>query len=310
MAFQKMTDYFQSTDGRTIIAYHIYEPIDIEPIAVLQISHGMCEYISRYEDFASYLCGKGFVVCGNDHLGHGLSAKADEDYGYFGEKDGYLNLVGDLYKLTELMKHHFPNLPYYLLGHSMGSFLARSYLTSYGTQIDGAIIMGTSGGQFGMKLGVRIADLIAKQKGSRKRSKLLDSIAFSAYNKRIPNARTKFDWLSANPDNVDAYIADPMCGENSTVGLFRDMLGGIGFITDRRNIGKMDMTTPVFFIAGDQDPVGDMGKGVTKAYEAFQKAGVKDVSMKLYHGLRHEILNEKTRKFVYQDVLDWLNARI
>ena len=145
--------------------------------------------------------------------------------------------------------------------------------------------------------------------GKRSFSVRADKLAFGAYNHHFDPARTKFDWISANEANVDAYIADPLCGGDTTLGLFRDMLDGLSIITKQSNINKMDKELPVFFIAGDKDPVGDMGKGVEKAFRCFKKAGLRDVTMKLYHDLRHEILNESGKQYVYRDVLDWLEAR-
>ena len=158
--------------------------------------------------------------------------------------------------------------------------------------------------------GKAIGKIIGKLNGFDKPHDIVTNLAFGSYTKGIENVRTPLDWLSVNEENVDRYIADPKCGEPATVGLFLDMLGGIDFIRRQENVDKMDVTKPVLFIAGEKDPVGDFGKGVKAAFATFDKAGVKDLSCKLYPGLRHEILNEDCGKNVYEYIYDWLLERI
>lgn len=229
---------------------------------------------------------------------------------YFGDKDGWRHAVEDMEELRRRTAKVFPGVPYFLFGHSMGSFLSRTHLIRYPGRLDGCVLCGT--GHMSPALiagGKLIADREIRRLGRKAYSAKADQLAFGAYNKPFAPNRTRFDWISASEANVDAYIADPLCGGDTTLGLFRDMLGGLGIITKQANIERMDKDLPVLFIAGDQDPVGEMGKGVRRAYQAFRKAGVRDVSIKLYHGLRHEILNEASRRYVYQDVLDWLETR-
>ena len=229
---------------------------------------------------------------------------------YLGEEDGWRHVVDDMEALRRQVSRVFSGKPYFLFGHSMGSFLSRTHLIRYPGRLDGCVLCGTGHQSPAMIAGGKlIADREIKRLGRKAYSVKADQLAFGAYNKRFSPTRTKFDWVSASEANVDAYIADPLCGGDTTLGLFRDMLDGLSFITRQSNINKMDKELPVFFIAGDQDPVGDMGKGVQKAYGCFQKAGLRDVSIKLYHGLRHEILNEASKQYVYRDVLDWLEAR-
>ncbi len=303
--------FFPSSDGKTLIHVNQWTPVSCKPRAVVQIAHGVSEYGKRYEAFAKFLCSQGFVVVANDHLGHGLSVADGQARIYFGEEKGWRYVVDDVAALRERTGKVFPELPYFIFGHSMGSFIARTYLIRYPGKVDGAIICGT-GQQSNLLLtaGLLVIGMEIKKLGVSAFSEKAFNLAFGTYNKAFQPQRTDFDWLSVNEENVDSYIADPMCGEGASLGLMRDMLNGIRFIGDQKNVEKMDKDVPVFFIAGDQDPVGDMGKGVEKAYHSFEKAGVKDVSMKLYHGLRHEILNEKSRKFVYQDVLEWLEKHI
>lgn len=302
--------YFPSSDGRTLIHVNQWTPLGGPIAGVVQIAHGVAEYGARYEPFARFLCGHGFAVVANDHLGHGKSLVEDCPMVYFGDENGWRHAVEDMEELRRRTAKVFPGVPYFLFGHSMGSFLSRTHLIRYPGRLDGCVLCGT--GHMSPALiagGKLIAGREIRRLGRKAYSAKADQLAFGAYNKPFAPNRTRFDWISTSEANVDAYIADPLCGGDTTLGLFRDMLGGLGIITKQANIERMDKDLPVLFIAGDQDPVGEMGKGVRRAYQAFRKAGVGDVSIKLYHGLRHEILNEASRRYVYQDVLDWLETR-
>ena len=303
--------FFPSSDGKTLIHVNQWTPVNREIRGVVQIAHGVAEYGARYAVFAQFLCEKGFVVVANDHLGHGQSLIEGRPMVYLGDENGWEHTVDDMERLCERTAAVFPGKPYFLFGHSMGSFLARTHLIRYPGRLTGCVICGT-GHMSGLVTagGKLIADGEIKKLGRAAYSEKADTLAFGAYNKRFAPNRTAFDWVSLNEANVDAYISDPFCGGKTTLGLFRDMMGGLEIITRQSNINRMDKNLPVFFIAGDQDPVGDMGRGVEKACGCFKKAGLKDVSLKLYHGLRHEILNEKANRYVYQDVLNWLDAHV
>lgn len=301
---------FSSADGKTAI--HAVEWLPEGDVrAVLQISHGVAEYILRYEPFAEYLTARGFAVVGHDHLGHGGSVAEGAARLYFGPRGSWNWVVDDIYTRRRLAGKRFPGVPYFLLGHSMGSFLARTYLIRYPGTVDGAVIMGT--GQQSPALiagGKAVAAAESARIGEDKASPLVEKLAFGAYNKRFAPNRTVNDWLSVSMENVDRYLADPLCGGTPTSGLFREMLGGLTFIARPENLKKMNLNTPILFISGEMDPVGDCGKGVKKAFRSFQKAGVRDVSLKLYPELRHEILCEECRETVYEDVFQWLEARV
>ena len=301
---------FLSSDGKTEIHCEEWLP-EGEPKAVLQIVHGIAEYVHRYNDFAEFLAENGIAVVGEDHLGHGKSVSEGAPHIYFAKKDGWNKVVSDIHSLREICGKKFSGVPYFMMGHSMGSFLTRTYLIKYPGDIDGAVIMGT--GQQSSALiagGKAIGTLIGKLNGFDKPHDVVTNLAFGSYTKGIENVRTPLDWLSASEENVDRYIADPKCGEDATVGLFLDLLGGIGFIRKQENVDKMDVTKPVLFIAGEKDPVGDCGKGVKAAFETFHKAGVKDLTLKLYPNLRHEILNEDCKQEVYEYIYKWLLERI
>jgi len=301
---------FPSADGKTPI--HAVEWLPEGPVrAVLQISHGVAEYILRYEPFAAYLTERGFAVVGHDHLGHGGSVAPGGARLYFGPKGSWRWVVDDIETRRRLGREQFPDVPYFLLGHSMGSFLARTYLIRYPGTVDGAVIMGTGQQSPALIAGSKlIAAVESLRIGEDKASPLVEKLAFGAYNKRFAPNRTANDWLSVSEANVDRYLANPLCGGTPTSGLFREMLGGLTFIARPENLANMDKSVPVLFISGAMDPVGDCGRGVRRAYESFRKAGVRDVSLKLYPELRHEILCEDCRETVFSDILQWLESKL
>ncbi len=282
-----------------------------KPRAVVQIAHGIAEHIERYRPFMSFLAENGYLAVGNDHLGHGKSITDPRDRGFFAEQDGWNYVVADMDKLHDLLQAQFPDVPYVFFGHSMGSFLTRTYLIRHPDKYDAAIISGTGHQAAPMVLGgYAMANLFVKKEGPRAIGYKLNNIAFGSYNKGYENPRTIYDWLSRDPAVPDAYAADPLCGFIATNALFRDMMGGIRFITNQNNINGMNKDRPVYFMSGDADPVGENGKGVTKAYKAFCKAGLKDVTIRLYPGGRHEMLNETNKDAVYQDILNWLREKV
>lgn len=307
----KITDFsFRSSSGRCQIHVRQWLP-DAEPyVGIVQLVHGIAEHIERYDAFARFLNSHGYIVVGNDHLGHGLSVASEEDRGYFADEDGWTHVSNDTRTLQIMTHRSFPNLPYFLFGHSMGSFLTRTYLIRFPGTVDGAVICGTGHMSDSLiRAGSTVAKIEKKRLGSRGKSKLIANLSFGPYNRQFRPNRTEYDWLSANTDNVDAYIADPLCGFATSVGLFQDMMGGIAFIKDPKNLAHMKKTMPVYFIAGGLDPVGDNGEGVRRAYLSFKQAGMQDLDIRIYPGLRHEILNELAYEMVYADVLNWLEHK-
>lgn len=282
-----------------------------QPRAVLQITHGMVEYIERYQDFAQWLNERGFLVTGHDHLGHGNSIRTKADYGYFADEDANGTVLADVHRLTQLTKESYPGLPYFLLGHSMGSFYARQYLCQYGEELDGAIIMGT-GCQPRMlvRAGKLLTTLVAAVKGWHHRSKLVTNVAFGGYNKRFEPVRTPKDWLTRDEAIVDAYIADERSSFIFTLNAYHAMFSGIDRLYDKNLLDRMPKDLPVFFVAGEEDPVGDFGKGVRQAVQMCRDAGVQRVDLKLYPKDRHEILNELDRQQVYEDLLCWMEEHM
>ena len=305
-----MEEFYLASNGAGRMHCALWEP-ESAPRAVVQIIHGIAEHIGRYDHFARFLTQRGFVVCADDHMGHGLSVEAGGSYGYF--SGGWLAAVADERTLYEEMKRRYPALPYLMLGHSMGSFLLRTYLYMYPGELSGAIISGT-GWQPEMTIrgGLLLAGILSGLKGPDAVSKLVTNMAFGAYNKAFGDKpRTPNDWLSADTDNVDRYMADPLCGADATVGLFRQMLHGIRFNQRQSHLRQMDREMPELFVAGDKDPVGSCGKGVRQTYDAFRAAGMRDCTLKLYPGLRHEILNEKAYTAdITKNIEAWLLSRL
>lgn len=303
-------DTFLSTNGKTNIHVRRCTP-DGEIRGVVQIAHGIAEHVERYDAFAQFLAGKGYLVVANDHLGHGQSINSPEDIGFFGETGGWDLAVSDMHKLYEATHAQFGSLPYFLFGHSMGSFLARTYIIRYPDDLTGAVICGT-GQQSGLIVagGKMMGTMECRKNGPRYKSEKLNAMAFGSYNKGYAEHRTDYDWLSRDPAVVDRYIADPLCGFIPSAGLFTDMMCGLQFIGKAANLSAMRKTLPVFLIAGEKDPVGEYGKGVRRVFDMFRKAGMQDVTIKLYPDCRHEILNELNKDEVMNDVAAWLDSKL
>ena len=277
------------------------------PRAVIQIVHGIAEYGARYDGLAKVFTDQGFVVVAEDHMGHGGSISEEIPQGCFA--DGWLTAVSDTYRLMQMTKEEFPDLPYFIYGHSMGSFMTRTLLYTYPEAgLAGAVISGTGWmPKLVLKTGRMVCGMEGKRRGMNNTSPTINKLMFGSYNKGYDHPRTPVDWLSRDEAEVDKYIADPLCGFDASIGLANEMLGGMLMNQDKANLEKMPKSLPVLFVSGDMDPVGSNGKGVRQAYEAFKKAGMQDVSLKLYPGGRHEMHNETNREELYADVLAFLN---
>ncbi len=280
------------------------------PRGVVQIVHGIAEFAQRYEGFADFLTKQGFLVVAEDHMGHGRSINGGGIRGYF--HGGWFAAVEDTHRLMTMTREEYPDIPYILFGHSMGSFMARTILCRYPDgELTAAILCGT-GWQptSAMPAVIALTKAVCKRAGQTSCSRRLDRLIFGSYNRKVEHPRTGYDWLTRDNAVVDAYVADPLCGFVATTGLLRDMMEGIYYIQKPENLAKMNKNLPVFFIAGGDDPVGNYGKGVVQAARAFRKAGMKDVDQKIYPLCRHEILNEINRREVYKDILGWIESRI
>ena len=298
--------FYRSRGGGLICGYR-WKP-DVQPKAIVQIVHGVAEYAARYAPFAEYLNSQGILVVAQDHMGHGESISEDAPQGYF--NGGWFAAVDDSYQLYLDTRKLYPDVPYVIFGHSMGSYITRSILIRYpDSGIDAAVICGTGWmNPIAARASRLTAELVCRKNGERTPSPLLGKLMFGVLNAGIPDPRTGFDWLSRDEKQVDAYIADPLCGFSPTGGLVREMMDGFGYTQRKENLLRMKKDLPVLFIAGGDDLVGDRGRGVEQAAAEFRKAGMMRIEKKLYPGARHEILNEINKEEVYEDIATWIKS--
>ena len=302
------TDFYYPSCGAGMIHGSRWQP-EGAPIAVLQIVHGVAEYAARYDEFATFMTQKGFLVVAEDHMGHGGSLGDDGKLGCF--TGGWHNAVADTHRLLAYTRREFPDVPYILLGHSMGSFMVRTLLCKYpDCGISAAVLSGTAWMPGAViRAGLMAAKLVAKSQDANAPSKFLNDMMFGSYQSRIEHPRTTHDWLTRDQKIVDNYVADPLCGFTMTPGLAKDMMTGLAYIQQPSHLAHMRKDLPVLFIAGSDDPVGSYGKGVKQAARAFEKVGMEQVSLRLYPLCRHEVLNELNREEVYQNILTWLKKQ-
>ncbi len=301
--------FYPSHDGETTIHACIWRP-EGEIKGVVQIIHGMTEYAERYTPFAEFLNSHGYLVCAEDHLGHGKSVKSENELGYFNKQRSTQLIIDDIRALQLAVKKQTEGKPYFILGHSMGSFFCRKYISLYGKDFDGAVIMGTGfKDAFTLEFALAFVRINALFCGWRHRSKLIKKLAFGSYNKRFKPFRTENDWLSKDAENVTAYDADPLCGFSFTNNGYNVLFNIIKQACSHKTIERVPKDLPVYFVAGADDPVGSYGKGVKKAKRKFDEAEIKDVSITLYEGARHEILNDFCKEEVCRDVLEFFEKR-
>lgn len=311
MNFIKENGFFESSNGTDSIAYYVYKP-RCETRAIVQIVHGMCEYCGRYEDFIDFLCEKGITVCCHDHLGHGNSCPDREKLGYFAPERGWHFLAKDTAHLTRMMKLRGENynLPYFILGHSMGSLVTRTVLAKYGYMYDGAVIMGTVNTRLGSDAGIALMRAVGKIKGGTFRSGIIDRIIFGFSNGRIENPISEYSWLSRVDETVIKYEKDPLCNFHFTARAYYDLMFLLNYVSRSDWAGKIDRDLPVFICSGGEDPVGLYGHAPQRVFDVLNDAGLQDLELKIYSGARHEILNETCREEAYADLLEWFNNHI
>ena len=303
----KQAHYIEANDGTKIFTL-VYQPIT-PPVGIVQIAHGMAEFAERYEAFALWLNNKGFVVVANDHRGHGKTAGSNEKLGFFDETLGIEKVLGDMLKVLKFTKQQHPNLPYFLLGHSMGSFFSRRFASIYTSELAGLILSGTADnpGLLGI-VGKLLAKTEALLKGKKAKSPLLDTMSFGAFKKGIKDRRTDFDWLSHDPKIVDDYIESPYCGFVCSTWFYVDLLNLMLSLNRIERPGFLPTDFPVMFFAGGQDPVGKKGEGVKNVHQKYVNAGLSKLTLKIYPKGRHEMLNETNKEEVFSDVLNFLNS--
>ena len=302
--------YYTSRDSVTKIHAIEWLP-DREIKGVLQICHGMVEYIDRYDEFAEFMSEHGYYVVGHDHLGHGKSIQTEADLGYFDERKGNQYVIGDIYQLQEMTRKKYPDVPYFMLGHSMGSFLLRQYILSHGRGLSGAVIMGTGDKSYLLlSAGQLLCRAFALVKGWHYRSRMIDRMGLGSYNRKFEPSESKKEWVTSDTQIRAVYEADPLCSFTFTVNGYYQMFEGMKKITGKKGAIRIPRTLPILLASGKEDPVGDFGKTVEKIYGQYREAGIKDVTLKLYEGDRHEILNEQDRQQVYEDIWKWMEERI
>lgn len=299
---------FPCDDGVELHVYQWLPEAGRAPKAVVHVAHGMAEHAARYERFARALTGADYAVYANDHRGHGRTAPGEADLGFFATDDGWNRCVADLALLIRDEQRAHPGLPLVLFGHSMGSMMTQQALYEYGGELAGAVLSGSSGKPPAIAaLGRLIARAERLRLGPRGRSRLLRAMTFDDFNKKFAPNRTGFDWLSRDETEVDAYVADPLCGFDVTVQLWIDMLDALPRIADPAQQARVPKDLPVLVMSGDKDPVGAFGKSVRQLADAYRAAGLGDVTCTLYPDGRHEMLNELNRDEVTADVVAWLD---
>ena len=301
---------YPSSDGETRIHAITWEPEE-SPRAILQIAHGMVEYIDRYDRFAQVCAAHGICVVGNDHLGHGQSVTDKAKLGYFGRPDGNAYVIRDMHSLRLMTEELYPDVPYFMLGHSMGSYLLRQYVTRHGKRLAGAIIMGTAfqsrGSLFMQKTLARLTGAI---RGDMYRSDFCYNLVIGSFNKHFEPSRTHDDWLTRDESIIDSYDDDELCQFHFTVNGYYHMFRGLEKAQSSQNIARIPKSLPMLLVSGEEDPVGDFGKGVKKVADIYRQNGIRDVTCILYPEDRHEILNELDRDKVEADILHWIDEKL
>ncbi len=303
----------RSSDNMGDLAVYTMLPQGKEPIGIVQISHGMTEHIGRYKLFANELCDAGFIVVANDHIGHGLTSDYHGMDGHFGGKNSHLLVLCDLRNVMHMTKEQYPGLPYFMLGHSMGSFFARTFAFTYKKDVDklsGLIISGTAGPNRKRKAAALMTNFLCFKDGEEALSPRMDLLLLQGFNDNFGEIVTGVEWLTRDKEIQNIYIKDKKCTFKFTVSSYRELIKINGTSNTARYIARTPQDLPVLFISGDKDPVGGNGTGVKNAYKLYEEAGVKDLTLKLYEGARHELLNETNREEVVEYLLNWLSERL
>ncbi len=308
MNFVKKDLSFLSSDGKNTIQATVFAPKSGNIKGVIQLSHGMIDYVGRYEALADYLTGHGYVFAGNEHLGHGRSVASPKDFGYFGEKYGFINVVDDLYKMNRLLSEEYEGKPIILFGHSMGSFLARLYAVKHTDTIQGLVIHGTGGKNPAAGMGLKLVALLRAFFGSKHRSKLINSIAFGSYNKKFDKSEGKNAWLTRDIEKVATRDTDPYTSYLFTLAGYADLFTMLKQCNDARWFRYFPKNMPTLIMSGNMDPVGDYGKGVLMVHDGLKKQGLESLTLKMYDGARHELFNEFNREEVFADLCSWLDG--
>lgn len=309
MNYELQLESFPSGDGKSTVAARIYVPKNEEIKGVLQIAHGMKDHVERYEILAEALTKEGYVVAGNDHIGHGRTAKDKKDLGFFAEEDSINIILHDLHSMNRLLRTRFPEFKPVLLGHSMGSFLSRLYVNKYPHTVSGHIIHGT-GGPMGaiLPLGKALVNTVMLFKGKRGYSKLIANMAFMGYNSKFPKSEGECAWLTRDVERVNGSDRNEYTTFPFSVSAYRDLFNMVGLSNSKKWFSAYPKELPTLVMSGNMDPVGNYGKGPSYVYKHLVMVGISDVTLRLYDGARHELFNETCREEVFSDITNWLSG--
>ena len=308
MSYNHSEFTFLSSDGKNNIHAEIYTPSEGEIRGVVQLSHGMVDHVGRYTALAEYLTGEGFVFAGNDHLGHGKTVATPDDFGFFASKDGYKYVIDDLYAMNGELRKRFPDKPVILLGHSMGSFLARLYAVKYPKSIDGIIIHGTGGKNPAVPLGKAVVAILRAIRGERHRSAFVKKLSFMGYNSKFDKSEGDEAWLTRAGELVADRKDDPRTNYTFTLAGYNDLFSMLGECNSRDWYTQYPKSLPTILMAGGADPVGNYGEGIREIYDGLSKENVAILDIEIYEGARHELFNETNRAEVFRDICDWLST--
>ncbi len=299
-------EYYFSTSSFSLYTTCYIPPQ--KPKAVILIIHGISEHFGRYNHFATHLCKNGFIVIGCDLPGHGKTVTHEDDFGFFAETNGWHLVSEALYELISEHKNEYSSLPFFLFGHSMGSFLVRTLMIDHQDIADAIILSGTAHyPERILKSGQSFTALTQRISTPKEKNKYLENFLMGHH---YPIAYAAIDWITHNKEYLDDYLDDPLCGHPPTVSLLKDLVEGLHYIQSPQNIVKINKTTPIYFFSGDEDPVGEYGKGVERAIEAYIKAGSQNIDYMIYKNGRHEMIHELNQSNVYKDIIRWMKKQI
>lgn len=307
-SYTKTVGYFKSANGVTDVKYYIYTPVT-KPVAAIQIVHGMCEFTERYEELAEFMCKNSIAVYGNDHIGHGSSVKTNDDLGFFFTGDGWKDMISDARKMLSIGKRTFEGVPHIMLGHSMGSYVARACMVKLPSELDCVILSGTGDAVPFTTANLALIDALKKTKGGRFRSEMLYALAFGRYNSHISLPRTQSDWLTRDEEKIREYVSDIRCVTMFTVNGFENLVKLCAYVNCDKWYASVSRSLPVLMMSGEEDPVGGWGKGVRNVYERLEACGC-NVALRMYEDCRHELVNELNRQQVYEDILTALKKTL
>lgn len=310
MSYKLSNFTFPSSDGIHNIYAYVYEPEMRNVCGVIQICHGMVDHIGRYLNLVEYFTERGYIVAGNDHLGHGGSVSSPEDFGHFSDKSGMELVIADLHLMTRRLKSTYKGLPVILLGHSMGSFIARLYAARYPHSIRGLIIHGTSGPNPLVGFGKTLASINRAFYGAGHRSAFIKKLAFSGYNSKFPKEEGENAWLTRECALVADRKDDPRTNFTFTVSSYRELFRMLGESNSREWYKKFPKSLPTLIVSGVMDPVGAYGKGPVAVYKKLLISGASSVALKLYEGARHELFNETNREEIFSDISAWIAENV